>query len=66
MTHGELTQGVARGSHILLGKHEITRTNRSTPITGSYPVQANRVGSLGPTVEPHPEQRLRNQRSTAC
>jgi hypothetical protein len=38
MAHGELARGMARGGHILLGNHEIARTNGSTPVTSSYPV----------------------------
>ena len=33
MIHGELTQGMALGVHILLGNHEIVRTDRLPPIT---------------------------------
>jgi hypothetical protein len=38
MAHGELAQGMARGGHILLGYHEIARTNGSMSVTGFYPV----------------------------
>jgi hypothetical protein len=38
MAHGELARGMACGGHILMGNRDITRTNGSTPITGSYPV----------------------------
>jgi hypothetical protein len=38
MAHGELTDGMATDGHILLGNHEIIRTDRLTPVTGLYPV----------------------------
>ena len=38
MAHGELAQGMAYGGHILLGNHEIARTNGSKPVIGHYPV----------------------------
>jgi len=59
MAHGELTRGKAYGGHILLGNHEITRTNGSMPITSFYPVQTRRARKLDHTVEPCPGQRLR-------
>ena len=37
MAQKELTQGMASSGHILLGNHEVIRTNGSTPITSSYP-----------------------------
>ena len=60
VAHGELPRGMARGGHILLGDHEIARTNGSTPIISFYSIQANHVRSLGPEFEPHPEQCLCN------
>jgi hypothetical protein len=66
MAHGVLTDGMASTGHILLGNHEIIHTNGPTPINNFYPIQANRVGSLGPAVEPRPERRLRHQPSAAC
>jgi hypothetical protein len=35
--HGELTQGMASTSHILLGNHKVIHTNGSTLITSTYP-----------------------------
>jgi len=57
MAHGELTHGMALGGHILWGNNEIIRTNGLMHITGFYPVQAHRVGSLDPMAEPCPKQR---------
>jgi hypothetical protein len=54
MACDELTQGMASTSQILLENLEVIRTNGSAPITNFYPVQANRVGSLGLMAEPHP------------
>jgi hypothetical protein len=34
VTHGELARGMAHSGCILLGNHEIARTNGSTPIIG--------------------------------
>jgi hypothetical protein len=59
MARDKLTQGMTSTGHIILGNHEVIRTNGSAPITSFYPTQANRVGSLGPVVEPHSEQCLR-------
>ena len=64
MAHGELAQGMAYGGHILLGNHEIARTNGSTPIIGFYPVQTRHVEKLDPMVESRPEQRLCHQQNT--
>ena len=63
MAHGDLTQGMARGGHILLGNHEIIRTDGATPVIRSYPVQARRVAKLDPTIESCLGQRHR-QRNT--
>jgi hypothetical protein len=56
---GDLAQGMARGGHIPAVNYKITRTDRATPVTSSYPVQARRVAELDLTVETPPEQRLR-------
>ena len=64
MAYGELARGMAHGGHILLGNHEITRTNGSMPVTGSYPVETYRVGKLDSMVEPCPGQRLSRQPDT--
>lgn len=58
MVHGELADRMAPTGHILLRKHEITRTNGLTPMTGLYPVQAHRIGGLALVVDPCPERRL--------
>jgi hypothetical protein len=54
MAHGDLAQGMARGGHIPLGDHEITRTSGATPVTGSYPVLARRMAKLDPMTEQRP------------
>ena len=64
--HGKLTHGMASNGHILLGNHEAVHTNGSMLITSFYPIQVNRVGSLGLAVEPRPERRLCHQRNVAC
>ena len=56
MAHGDLTQGMAHGGHILLGNHEITQTDREMPVIRSYPVQAHRTAKLDPTTESCPGQ----------
>jgi hypothetical protein len=56
MVRDELTKGMASIGHILLGNHDVFHTNGSTPIVSFYPVQANCVGSLDPTVKLCPEQ----------
>ena len=56
MARDELTQGMASINHLLLGNHEVIRTNGLVPITSFYPIQANHVGSLDPAVELCPEQ----------
>ena len=61
MARDELAQGMSSTDHILLGNHEVIHTNGSVPITSFYPIQANHAGSLGPAVEPCPEQSLCNQ-----
>ena len=38
MVHGDLTQGIAHGGHILLGNHEIAQTDGAMPVIRSYPV----------------------------
>ena len=62
MAHGELAHGMALGGHILLGNHEIVHVDRLTPATNLYPIQAYRMGSLDPTIEPCPERCLHHQR----
>jgi hypothetical protein len=63
VAHGELAQGMARGGRILLGNHEIARSNRSTPIIGSYLDQTRCVGKQDPAVESCPGQRLHHHRN---
>ena len=62
MVHGELARGMAHGGRILLGNHEIARTNGSTPIFSYCTVQTRHMGKLDSTVEPCPRQRLQSQR----
>ena len=57
---------MASTGHILLGNHEVIHTNGLAPITSFYPVQVNRMGNLGLTVEPCPEQCFRYQQDAAC
>jgi hypothetical protein len=38
MAHDEPAQGMASAGHILLGNHEVIRTNGSAPINNFYPV----------------------------
>jgi hypothetical protein len=66
MALGKLTQGMASTDHIHLGNHDVICTNGSVPITSFYPIQANRMGSLGPVVQPHPKQHLHSQWSVVC
>ena len=66
MAYGELTRGMASTGHIFSRNHGVIRINGSASITIFYPIQGNRVGSLGPMAEPRPEQRPRNQWSAAC
>ena len=54
MAHGNLGRGIDSGGHIPAGNHEITRTNRATPVTSSYPVQACRMAELDIMVEMRP------------
>ena len=66
MAHGELTCGMAPGGHILSGNQEIVRTDRLTPVTGLYPIQAHYVGGLDSVAGPRPEQCLHHQWNTVC
>ena len=66
MAQGDFTQGMASTGHIFLGNHETIHTNGSTPITSSYPVQADRVGSLGQVMEACPDRHLCHQRNATC
>ena len=64
MAHGDLTQGMANGGHILFGNHEITQTDTAIPITHPYPVQTRHVAEMDPTTESHPVQRHRQRNIT--
>ena len=55
--------GLARAGHDEL---ELIHTNGSMPVTSFYPIQANRVGSLGSAVEPCPEWHLCHQWNIVC
>jgi hypothetical protein len=65
MTHGGLAQGTACDGHILLGNHEITRTNGATPVVNFYPVQTRREAKLGATIESRLRQCLRQRDATS-
>ena len=56
MAHGDLTQGMARGGHILLGNHEIVQTDGAMPVFRSYHVQTHRAAKLDPMMKSRPRR----------
>ena len=56
MAHGDLTQGMARGGHIIFENHGIVQTNGATPIIRPYPIQTRRMAKLDLMIETRLEQ----------
>jgi hypothetical protein len=53
VAHGDLAQRMVRSGHILLGNYEITLTNETTPVTGSYLIRIHHVVELDYMAEMH-------------